>query len=125
MNGADWSTVYSALHEGDTELAYDSFMAINTGYYNKSICQIDKYSPKVVLKKPWMTRALLTSCKKKNKLYSNYKKHPTSNNKAKYLKYRNKFKALKLAAEKTYYEHEFARYSQDSKKTWRIIKSLI
>src|SRR6218665_3150536 len=80
-------------------------MAIYTGYYNKSICQIDKYSPKVVLKKPWITRALLTSCNKKNKLYLNYKKHPTSNNKAKYLKYRNKFKELKLAAEKIYYEH--------------------
>src|SRR6218665_795913 len=82
-------------------------------------------SPKVILKKPWMTRALLTSCNKKNKLYLNYKKHPTSNNKAEYLKYRNKFKELKLAAEKIYYEHEFSRYSQDSKKTWRIIKSLI
>src|SRR6218665_199512 len=42
-----------------------------------------------------------------------------------YKNYRNKFKTLKRNMERMYYEREFAKHSQNSKNTWRLIKSLL
>src|SRR6218665_2347549 len=49
----------------------------------------------------------LISCRKKDKLYLKYRKCPTEANKIKYRLYRNKFKMLRIKAEKMYYEKEF------------------
>jgi len=65
------------------------------------------------LKQPWMTYGLLKSCKKKTKLYVNYLKTPNLTNKIKFTKYRNKFKTVRIKAEKLYYEKEFIKHNQN------------
>ena len=52
-------------------------------------------------------------------------KQPIETNKAKYKKYRNSFKRLRIPTEKNYFETEFANHAQDVKNTWRTIRSLI
>jgi len=52
-------------------------------------------------------------------------KNPTSENKSKFTCNRNKFKLIRIKAEKLYYESEFLKYNHDLKKTWQIIKNLI
>ena len=63
-----------------------------------------------------MTSALLKSCNTKSKLYVKFIKQPTLLNKNKFIAYRNKFKALRIKAEKNYYYSEFAKYSNNLKK---------
>src|SRR6218665_970630 len=72
-----------------------------------------------------MSKGLLISCRKKDKLYLKYRKCPTEANKIKYRLYRNKFKMLRIKAEKMYYEKEFNKHDHDSKRTCKVIKTLI
>jgi len=46
------------------------------------------------------------SCKKKNSLYLKYLNNPNAVNKSKFTAYRNKFKTIRIRAEKNYYEME-------------------
>jgi len=55
-----------------------------------------------VIKQPWMTKALLQSCKKKSRLYKKYIKSPTEENRIKFVTYRNKFKRIRKDAERLY-----------------------
>ena len=54
-----------------------------------------------------------------------YIKNPTSINKQNFIIYRNKFKALRIKAEQFYFESEFMKHSNDLRKTWRVIRSII
>ena len=72
-----------------------------------------------------MTRGLLKSSKKKELLYLKFIKNPTLSNKNKFTVYRNKFKAIRVKAERNYYAAEFCKYNGDLKQTWRLIKSLV
>ena len=100
-------------------------MSLYKYQYNRTFIQIEKPILKVTPKKPWMSKGLLISCRKKDKLYLKYRKCPTEANKIKYSLYRNKFKMLRIKAEKMYYEKEFNKYAHDSKRTWKVIKTLI
>ena len=72
-----------------------------------------------------MTCGLLKSCRKKAKLYLKYIKNPNSENKAKFTRYRNKFRQIRIRAEQMYYAAEFSKYSHNLKKTWCVIRSLL
>src|SRR6218665_1722580 len=72
-----------------------------------------------------MTSGLLTSCRKKDKMYLKYKKTPTPANRSRYIQFRNIFKKVKIQAKKLYYENEFLKYNHGIRKTWRIIKKLL
>jgi hypothetical protein len=74
---------------------------------------------------PWMTKGLLKSCRKKSNLYLKYIKNPNPTTKKTFITYRNKFKTVKIKAERNYYAAEFLKYNKDIKKTWSIIKSIV
>src|SRR6218665_3285740 len=71
-----------------------------------------------------MTSGLLTSCRKKDKMYLKYKKTQTPANRSRCIQFRNIFKKVKIQAKKLYYENEFLKYNHDIRKTWRIIKKI-
>ena len=72
-----------------------------------------------------MTSGLLKSCKTKSKLYLKSIKYPTANNKANFIKYRNKFKSLRIKIEANYYTSELQKYNGDLKHTWKVIRSIL
>jgi hypothetical protein len=126
LNEANWNPVKDAIANNNPTLAYDIFISIYRKYYDETFYRAG--SPKNHKdgpQKPWMTVGLLKSCKKKDKLYLKYLKSPTSENKDKYKQYRNKFKQIRINAERLYYSEEFLKYTQNLKKTWGVIKSLI
>src|SRR6218665_2930368 len=125
LGETNWSQVYSALSEGDVNAAYKSFIAEYKTIYDKTFTTVCHGTQKIMPKKIWMTQGLLVSCKRKNKLYLKSIKHPTEANITSYRKYRNKFKTLKNNMERQYYEREFAKNLQNSKNTWRLVKSLL
>jgi len=71
-----------------------------------------------------MTRGLLKSSKKKSSLYLKYLKNPTDANRSKFITYRNKFKTIRIKAERNYCAAEFCKCSNNLKRTWSLIRSL-
>ena len=73
----------------------------------------------------WMTKGLVTSCKKKSKLYRRYLKKPTSENKRKYTEYRSKLKSLLKKAKLKYYEDKFKLAYGNLHDTWKILNNIL
>jgi len=72
-----------------------------------------------------MTTGLIKCCRKKSKLYKLYRTNNTSENKKKYIKYRNKLKTVLQKAEKSYYFEKFQLMSGNLKQTWKLIGSVL
>ena len=120
----DWTPVTKLCHEGNVNGAYDLFITTYKMAYDKSFPQNIRKGKKQVLKKPWMTTALLKSSKKKEQLYLKYIKNPNEINRSKFVTYRNKFKTIRLKAERYYYATEFNKCNNDLKKTWSLIRTI-
>ena len=85
-----------------------------------------KIESKYLPKNPWMSSALLTSLKKKNKLFVKCKgKHKTSIEYINFVKYCNMYNKIIKAAKNLYYQTQFNENKNDIKKTWEIINSLL
>ena len=122
----DWSLVHTLCCKDNPDAAYDEFFSLFKAAYNTAFPLINKtMNNRNKFKNPWMTTGLLKSSRKKEKLYLKYIKNPTSTNKQIFVTYRNKFKALRILTERCYFETEFTKYSNDLRKTWRVIRSLI
>lgn len=52
-------------------------------------------------------------------------KNPSLINKSKFVNCRNKFKSLRIQAEKLYYSKEFLKNHGDLKSTWKLIRSAL
>ena len=101
---------------------FTNFICQYLSFYNECFPLIIT-SSSLGCKQPWMTSALLNSCRTKNKLYKSFIKHPTEQNKSAFISYRNGFSKLKMAAKKSYYNNLFSKCSLH--KTWNLIESLI
>ena len=100
-------------------MAYDRFLLLYKNAYDQSFpLETKEIKGRSKIKQPnWMTRGLLKSAKKKSALYLRYLKYPSPSNKSKFVAYRNKFKAIRIRAEKNYYADQFCKCENDLKKT--------
>ena len=75
--------------------------------------------------KPWILPWLEDACARKNKIYFEFVKNPSSENKAKYVKL-DKFckKHINIAKIK-YRKSYFEKYKDDSRKQWQMINELL
>ena len=126
LSKINWTPVYEACEKLDANGAYDIFFKEYKRKYDESfpISEI-KFNKRSSPKHPWMTQGLLKSCKTKAKLYLKFIKHPSEQNKNKFVSYRNKFKSIRIQAEKSFYAAEFCKQSNNLRQTWKIIKNLI
>ena len=76
-------------------------------------------------RKPWITSAILTSVRRKNKLHLKYKSSPTDSNKRLYVNYRNKLTNLIRISKKTYYCNLLDAKKGNLKQTWKILNGLL
>ena len=112
----------------DAQEQYDHFFEIYNGHYNKAYPLKSKRSRRKnerPLPKPWILPWLEEACERKNRLYHEFVKSPTVENKTKY-KRMQKFteKHIKKAKNK-YYNQYFVQYKDNSKKQWQIINGLL
>src|SRR6218665_842071 len=123
----NWDPVTKISADGDANLAYDKFMEIYKTVYDKAfpIVLHRTNSKKPTFKQPWMTPGLLKSCKKKNLLYLKFIRSPSVANKERFIKYRNKFKSIRIKVEKNFYEAEFSKMNGDLRLTWKLIRTLM
>ena len=75
--------------------------------------------------KPWMTPGLKNACKKKNVLYKRFLKARSDAAEVRYKKYKNKLTSILRYCEKQYYSNLLEESKNNTKETWKIIKSLL
>ena len=88
----------------DPSHAYDSFLNEYTAVYNSCFPLKKQTVKRGTLNKPWLSKALLESIRKKNKLYKRYLRNPSPQNEEKYKKYKNKLNNSLRIAKRLYYE---------------------
>ena len=76
-------------------------------------------------RKPWITSAILTSIRRKNKLYIKFKSSPTDSNKLLLANYRNKLTNLIRVSKKNYYCNLLDTHKHNLKQTWKILNDLL
>ena len=123
----NWDTV-TPDDSHDAQAQYDTFMETYTRHYNSAYpLQTKRARRKKERKnpKPWILPWLEEACDRKNRLYHDFVKQPSTANKTKYVKMK-KFveKHIKLAKNK-YYKKYFDQYNDNSRKQWQLINSLI
>lgn len=85
----------------DVNEAGDVFLKIYKTLYDKKNCPILVCNKKKnVNAKPWLTKGLLKSCEKKNKLYRDFVRFQTKTIEIKYRIYKNKLTTLIRQAKK-------------------------
>src|SRR6218665_2057073 len=126
LQQVDWSGVdVLALSEGP-DVAYSAFINQNMTLYKFFPYKTNIKSGKLnTTRQPWMTTALIKSCKRKSKLYKKYLKNPSDLNKSKFTKFRNRFKLVRKECDARYYTERFAQCTNNLSGTWKIIKQLL
>ena len=112
------------LNMNNVQEVYDKFIQTLTNIYNDTI-PITKLTPRKNPHKPWLTKALITSIKKKNKLYSKYLKYKINTDHEIYKKYKNKLNHLLGITEKNHYAAIFLQNKSNLKNTWNILRDII
>ena len=72
-----------------------------------------------------MTKGLLKSFKRKQKLHEKFLKKRTPRNESIYKAYKSLFDSLKKKSKKFFYTRRFENYQNDIKKLWDVIKEII
>ena len=112
-----------SIHDDFTLLSDSLKVIINDNF------PLNKLSKKKsrLKQKPWLTKGLLTSAKRKKTMYKKLIKHNFNSPQLlqNYKKYRNKLTHLINLSKKLHYEKLLNNCKKDSKKTWNIINSVI
>ena len=102
-------------------------------FHQKLLDTIEHYAPETekrisarnIIRDPWITRGLLTSLKKQQRLYKHLLVVKTADAKRKYSNYRNLLKKLIRSSKYKYLHDKCTEYRQDSRKLWTLINKII
>ena len=72
--------------------------------------------------KPWLTKALINACKKKNAMYRKVVESKLQAGEVEYKVYKNKLTKILKAAERHYYSEQLNIHKNNMKVTWKILK---
>ena len=120
----NWSVVYN---QDDVNLSFDYFLHILTTNYNSIIPlhQSTRSTRKKIPKQPWISKSLLKSINRKNKLFHKYKNDPNTVNKSRYVRYRNVLTSSIRLARQMYFSRQFEKHKHDLKSTWKVINEAL
>ena len=111
-------TNWSYLYDSPVNEAYNNFVIkLNETLDKYAPVQTVSIPPNHIIEQQWMTKGLLKSCKKRDKLFRQSlgrPKHHSSH--IKYIKYRNMLNALKRKAKENHYKDLLHQFSGDIKK---------
>ena len=119
----NWS---NNLSKQDPNEAYNTFFAEYTKFYELCFPIITiKGNQRKKINNPWITKGLLKSIRKKNRLYKMFLKKPDSIRELHYKKYKNKLNHIIKNAKRLYYEKKFEYAKNDLKVTWNLLNEVI
>ena len=118
-----WENVYECT---DVNKAYDIFVQSFIGICDQYAPIVHRHSSRRKNDKPWLTRAIKKSIKKKHKLYGKVlKSNYSEDNLKKYRTYRNVLTTVLRNAKRKYYSDVFEMYKGDIAQTWKSINKLL
>ena len=109
----------------DPTRAYDSFLKEYMAMYNSCFPLKKINARKCTISKPWLSRGLLKSINKKNRLYKRYLGNPTPQKEERYKKYKNKLTHSLRIAKRLYYEEKLESTKSNIKRTWKILNEIL
>jgi len=115
---------HDVIQEKNVNKAYDNFIKKLLYYYDKNI-PLARQNPHTKVNNPWITKGILNSIRKRNRLYKKSLLHPSENNKKKYKRYRNTLTTLIRLSRKLYYSTKIENNKDNNNSLWQIIKDLI
>ena len=105
---------------------YDKFIERFTMLYDECIpmkkCFVNRRKDPL---SPWISKGLLKSINKKNKLYKQYLQTPTNKNIQKFKTYKNKLNVLIRKSKRMHFFKKFENSKNDMRKTWKEINIII
>ena len=121
LENVDWSCVYNS---NDTNESFEIFLNV---FHEQLDIHIPKQKDNRVNYKtsprlPWISKSLLRSINRKNRLYYKYKSKKSEASKTKYTLYKNTLTKTLRLAKKKYYSMQLEFYKHDVKNTWKILK---
>ena len=105
----------------DPSQAYGNFLKKYTDIYNRCFPLKKVKAKGYTLYKPWLTKALLNSIKKKNVLYKRFLNNPTAQTEFLYKCYKNKLNHSLRVAKRLYYGNKIEETKSNIKRTWRLL----
>ena len=118
----NWSEVRES---SDPSSAYDIFLSKYTDIYNNCFPLKKVKIKNNGLTKPWISKGLLKSIKKKNILYRRFLSNPTCSREIVYKNYQKKYSSTLRAAKRNYFEKKFEECKSNMKSTWRLLNEVI
>ena len=125
IKNASWDNVF--IQENLTK-SFNEFSKIFTTTYETNFPLLRQKHLKNNIdqgKSPWMTRCIIKSVMRKNKLYKSFLRNPSEKNKTKYKKYKNKLNHIIKMAKKIYYEEQLLKYKYDARMTWKTLNEIM
>ena len=116
----DWKLEWNIYINGGDY--YTKFITIVLRIFQQSF-PVVRVSWKRWQDKPWMTKALKNSIKRKNKLYKAFLVHPGNSMHEKYRTYKNILRKCLKEAEIKYYEELFDNHKNSVYNLWKSLKS--
>ena len=103
LENTNWDFSDQANNANDPNTAYNIFIDKYTGLFDACFpFKTIKGKALNSLRKPWLTKSLLRSINKKNKLYKQYLRHRSNEKLLKYKTYKNKLTDLLRVAKRLY-----------------------
>ena len=121
IQAKEWDAVY---HCNNPDTAYNK-LADEISKSIRTTLPIKSITRSRIDLKPWLTKGLSNSIKHKNKLYQRYLKKTNLENKNKYTTYRNKLTHLIRKSKTNHYSDLINASKGDSKKSWKVINSVL
>ena len=117
----DWSNVLDCT---DPQDSYSYFHCQISTIYNKCF-PIKTYFSSYSNRKPWLTNSIKIAIKKKNELWSKYKRYRSAHLETQYYDYKRILQKIIRYTEKEYYDQMFEENRNNIVKSWKIVRSII
>ena len=122
LGNVDWADLPGYQ---DPNQAYGNFLKKYMSIYNLCFPVKRVKVKKQALHKPWFTKGLSKSVRKKNMLYKSFLNDPNSLNELVYKRYKNKLNHSIRIAKRMYYEKKIEQAKSNAKCTWRVLNEVI
>ena len=117
----NWSSILT--HQDPNEM-FEIFVSEYSRHFEDCFPLKTKHNNPKKPKSLWITKGLLASVRKKNRLYKKLLKHPTLICETQYKTYKNKLNHLIRIAKKMYYDDKFQLAKNNLKETWKLINEV-
>ena len=124
INLIDWQEILKPDRDFD-EKVQDVISALNELVKKHAPMKKASQTKQKQLNKPWLTKGILKSIKRKQKMYRTHFLSKDTQKTREYKHYANVFTRIKNKSKSDYYSTQFLKYKDNLKQTWKFIGTLV